>query len=213
MLAMTAVDRRPTRRRGWFLAASLALILGVIVAGLAFAVTVDALRQGPVSGPDPVGLLASIEDVDGVVLQRYRYEPGASFLTLASVHNEGPLAITLLGLVEPSADVADTALMWPEALLLLPDDPGVVGPEESAQFAPVAIEPGRYRAVWIQWRVGDRCVPGQVPPYPPESGVGLGPLLPFRWSLFGIPRTTGVDLGYKVEAFNSPDDPLTVCPG
>jgi hypothetical protein len=209
---MTTLERPSRRRRKWFLAALLAVMVGLVLAGLAFALTVDALHTGPVSGRDPVGLLATIDDDEGV-LQRYRYEPGASFLTLASVSNEGPLAITLLGLVEPLADVADTAVMWPEALLLLPDEEGTVGPEESVPFAPVVLEPGRYRAVWIQWRVGDRCVPGQVPPYPPEFGIGLGPLLPFRWSLFGVPRTSEVDLGYAVEAFNPPEDPLTICPG
>jgi hypothetical protein len=211
---MATVDRHPTRRhRGWLVAAVVFVAVALILVGtVAFAITLDPLRPGSVSGPDPVGLLTTTEDDTGV-LHMYRYAPGVSFLTLASVRNEGPIAITFLGLVEPRADIADSALMWPEALLLLPDDPGMVSPEESLPFAPVAIESGHERAVWIRWRVGDACVPGQVPPYPPESGLGLGPLLPFRWSVFGIPRTSEVDLRYAVEAFNPPDDPMTVCPG
>jgi hypothetical protein len=211
---MASVDRRPNRRRlGWSVTAVLVLFLVVVLGGLAFVnLMPDPLGPGSVSGTDPVGLLETFEDVDGVEVQRYRYEPGASFLTLASVRNDGPLAITLVGLVEPQADIAETAVMWPEALLLLPDGAGTVGPEESVPFAPVTLEPGRERAVWIQWRVGDRCVAGQAPPYQADTGVGLGPLLPFRWSLLGIPRTSEVDLRYKVEAFNPPEDPLTVCP-
>lgn len=214
MPSMTATDRRPTRRlRGPLVVVAIVpIVLAITVAGVStFALTLEPLGPGSVSGADPVGLIATTEQDDDV-LHLYRYEPGASFLTLTSIRNVGPMAITFVGLVEPRSDIVDSALIWPEALLLMPDAPGTVGPDESLPFAPVVIEPGHERAVWIGWRVGSQCVPGQAPPYMPEAGVGLGPLLPFRWSVLGVPRTSEVDLGYAVEALNPLDDPLTVCP-
>jgi hypothetical protein len=215
MTWMTTIERSPPRRRrGRSAAVVLAIVLAIVLAVTGYvAVTFDPLRTGSVSGTDPSGLLATIEDHDGGVLHLYKYAPGVSFLTLASIRNDGPIAITLLGLEAAPANAPDNALIWPDTLLLLPDGPGTVGPDESVPFAAVAIEPGRDRAVWIRWRVGTSCVPGQDPPYPPESGVGLGPRIPFRWSILWVQRTSEIDLGYSVEAFNPPEDPLAVCPG
>jgi hypothetical protein len=201
------------------------LVMAIIPAGLGAAVIAgfalmnyQPLAQGSVSsGGDPRLLLATTED-DETTAFHFRYEPSASFSTAFSVRNEGPFAVTLLGVDlddEAEASLAESATMWPDQLsVALPDPAGDwTDPDAAPPIDHPVIQPGSELTLWVRWRIGGWCEPGKAPPHDAGTAVGRGPGINLRWSVFSIPRTGTVDLGYMVWADNPAEDPLTVCPG
>lgn len=97
------------------MATVLVLLVGiaVVVAGMAV-VAQTRPRAGSTFGPDTVGLIAT-EDGDPAEgdaarpVYVYRYAPGATFLTMTSIRNDGPVALTLLGPAPPPPDIEDLA--------------------------------------------------------------------------------------------------------
>jgi hypothetical protein len=185
--------------------------LGLLGAWLRYA----PLAGGTIRGSDAAAVLTTIEDDTGTTLV-YRYAPGAELSTLASLRNDAPLPVTILGLEPPEIDVPleSLALLWPERLSLAGDGMGSVeiAASDAVAITTVELAPGAVQAFWITWRVGSLCpIDGPVPYGPGEAAIA-GPTVAVRWSLLGMRRTSSVDVGYRVEALNPPDDPLTSCP-
>jgi hypothetical protein len=200
------------------------LIIAIVFAGLGAASVVgfgllnyEPLAQGSTSyGGDPHLLLATSED-DGTTAFHFRYAPSGSLSTAFSVRNNGPVAVTLLGADlhdQSEATLAGTAVLWPEQLSIArPDQLGdMTDPNTAPPIDRAVIEPGSELILWVRWRLGSSCQPGEAPPYFPGTAIGVGPKIDLRWSVFSIPRTSSVDMGYMVWADNPADDPLTVCP-
>lgn len=188
--------------------------VAVALAGL-LVVTGTQPRAGSTFAPDPVGLIATEpgdpdEGDEPRPVLVYRYAPGGSFLTMTSIRNDGPVALALLGPAPPPPDIDSTSLAWADRLLLSPW-PDVVGPDEAAPLDETVIEAGEEIGVWIVWRVGSLCPPGERPPL--EGGAGYGfDTLALDWSVMGIPRSGTLELRHFVEVRNPADDQLVTCP-
>lgn len=217
---MAVTDRVPlvtaSRRRSGWVAALLLVLVGVVLAAAGVVVVTDTAPQaGSTFGPDAVGLIATEEGEPTEAgeprpVYVYRYEPGVTFLTMTSIRNDGPIALTLLGLVPPPADIESTALPWADRLLLSPW-PDVVGPEDATPLDTAVIDAGQEVAVWIVWRVGTHCPAGEQPPLEAGSGYVLD-AVDVRWSVMGIPQSGRIDLRHVIEVRNPTDDPLVTCP-
>lgn len=218
MVATDTVRRvqgsRPRRRR---IGVAFALLVGIVVAaGGIVAVDATTPMAGSAFAPDPVGLLATeAEDPASSEEPRpiyvYRYAPGATFLTMTSIRNDGPLALTLLGPEPPPPDIETTTLPWADRLLLS-SWPDVVGPDEALPVDSIVIDAGQEVGVWIVWRVGARCPLGEPPPLMAGSGYEWDSL-DLRWSVLGIPRSAPLELRHVVEVRDPADDPLVTCLG
>jgi hypothetical protein len=200
------------------------LVPAIVLAGLGAALIAgfgllnyQPLAQGSTSyGGDPHLLLATTED-DETTGFHFRYAPSGSFTTAFSVRNDGPIAVTLLGADlhdETEAALAETARLWPEQLSIAMPDPlgDWTDPNTAPPIDHAVIQPGSEFILWVRWRLGGSCEPGEAPPYYPGTAIGMGPKIDLRWSVFSIPRTSSVDMGYMVWADNPAEDPLTVCP-
>lgn len=171
--------------------------------------TGTAPQAGSTFGSDAVGLIAT-EEGEARPVYVYRHEPGVTFLTMTSIRNDGPIALTLLGLVPPPADIESTSLPWADRLLLSPW-PDVVGPEDATPLDMAVIGAGQEIAVWIVWRVGTLCPTGERPPL--EGGVAyVLDTVGLRWSVMGIPQSDTLDLRHVIEVRNPADDQLATCP-
>jgi hypothetical protein len=200
------------------------LVIAIVLVGLGAAsvagfglLNYEPLAQGSTSyGGDPHLLLATTED-DETTAYHFRYAPSGSFTTAFSVGNDGPVAVTLLGADlhdETEATLADTALLWPHQLSIARPDPlgDWTDPTTAPPIDHAVIQPGSELILWVRWRLGSSCEPGKAPPYFAGTAIGVGPRIDLRWSVFSIPRSSAVDMGYKVWADNPAEDPLTVCP-
>ena len=201
--------------RRW-LVLPLVLVGAIAIVVVAWALLAMPLVAGSTYAPDPVGLLATetTDDANGGEARTryvYRHELGATVLTLTTIRNDGPIAITLLGLGDPPLDADQTALVW-AGRLLAGTWPDMVGPEDAVPLEAMVIDPGATQAVWIVWRSGSYCPPGAAWPYLPDSGIIVSSM-PLRWSILGVPRTSTIDLQYDVELRNPIEDPQTICPG
>lgn len=220
MVATESVRRvEGSRRRPRRIGAAFALLVGVVVAAAGIvAVAVTAPKAGSTFGPYTVGLIATEaedpEDPEVGAEDRpiyvYRYAPGATFLTMTSIRNVGPIALTLLGPEPPPADIETTSLTWADRLLIF-SWPDVVGPDDALPVDSVVIDAGQEIGAWIVWRVGGLCPPGERPPVMDGSGYGFDSL-DLRWSVLGIPRSEPLELRYSVEVRNQGDGPLVTCP-
>lgn len=86
-----------------------------------------------------------------------------------------------------------------------------MGPDDAAPLDAVLIEPGEEIGVWIVWRVGSLCPPGERPPLEGGSGYGFDSVA-LRGSVLGIPRSDIVTLRYFIEVRNPDDDQMVSCP-
>jgi hypothetical protein len=193
------------------------LLLGLTsaVAGLVV-VAMTEPRAGSTFGPGAVGLIAT-EEIDPAESDEpgaayvYRYAPGATFLTMTSIRNDGLIALTLLGSEAPPVGIESTSLTWADRLLVSPW-PEVIGPDDATPLHEVVVDAGQEIGVWIVWRVGSLCPPGERPPLQGGSGYGFD-TLNLRWSIMGIPRSGTIELRHFVEVRNPADDQLVTCPG
>lgn len=199
------------------LAIIVVLLLGAVFAMAGIAVVAGmAPKAGASFGPDAVGLITTeesdpTEGDEPRTVYVYRYAPGATFLTMTSIRNDGPIALTLLGPAPPPAGVESTAMVWAERLLVSPW-PDVVEPDDATPLDDAVIEAGQEIAVWIVWRVGSLCPTGEPPPLEGGSGYvfdGLG----LQWSVMGIPRNDSIELRHVIEVRHPADDQLVTCPG
>jgi hypothetical protein len=200
------------------------LVIAIVLAGLGAALiggfgllTYQPLAQGSTSSSgDPHLLIATTED-DETTGFHFRYSPSGSFTTAFSVRNVGPIAVTLIGADlqdESQASLAETARLWPEQLSVAMPDPlgDWTDPNTAPPIDHAVIQPGSELILWVRWRIGSSCQPGEAPPYSAGTAIGMGPKINLRWSVLSIPRTSAVDIGYMVWADNPAVDPLTVCP-
>ena len=117
----------------------------------------------------------------------------------------------MLGPGPPAAGIESTSLAWADRLLLSPW-PDVVRPNEAAALDETIIAAGEEIGVWIVWRIGSLCPPGERPPL--EGGTGYGfDTLALHWSVMGIPRSGTLELRHFIEVRNPANDQLVICPG
>lgn len=203
---------RSRRRIGAVLAVLVIVAVAVTVIGI---IEGTAPATGSTHAPDAVGLIATEQDDPAASdeprpIHVYRYVPGATFLTMTTVRNDGPVALILLGPAAPPADIQSTSLTWADRLLLS-QWPDVVGPDDATPLEAAVVDPGAEVAVWVVWRIGSLCLAGEPPPLTSGSGYGFD-TLGLRWSVLGVERSGAIKLGYFVEVRNPSDDPLVLCP-
>jgi hypothetical protein len=177
--------------------------------------TYQPLAQGSVSGYDEDLLIeahpASPDAGFPMPQYRYRFHASTSYQTVLSLRNEGPLAVTVQGL-DPKGIGATRPSVEPVELRYgssKADPYSVVPWESAAPFAGAVVEPNAELTLWIRWAIGP-CEPAGVPSYMANSGVARS-WVPIRWSIFGVPRSTNVDLGYGVSFEVTPEDFATEC--
>lgn len=194
------------------------LVVGLTVLVGTAAVASTSLRYGSSSAPDQEGLLEvrdpSEEDLDGDggpdrLAYVYRHDLGISMLTLASIRNDGPLPVTIVGVGEPPAvPTAHSSLVWAEGLVDSPW-PEIVPADPALPFSPTVIEPGGEDAFWVVWRTGSGCVDGVAPVSPGSSTIIRE--VPLRWTVLGIPRATEIRLDYDLWVHRPLDEPPLSC--
>lgn len=197
--ATTQAPRAVTRR----VAATLA-VLGVaaIVGAGALAFVYQPLVPGSATSADSHLLISATETDLGngeqVPLYTYRYQTDTSYYTLFSMRNEGPLAVTVLGL-DTSKVAALIPFVGPVELRLgsTNEGHGMTEWASAPTLHAAAVEPGAELWLWVRWDIGT-CDANGMLPLAPGTGIGPPTWIPLRWSVLGIPRTTNVDLNYQV---------------
>ena len=209
-----ATQGRASRRTRWDWIAEVVLIDLVALVGVV-AFVYQPLVPGSVAGYDDHLLIeahpVSPETGYSTPQYRYRFHANTSYYTVFSLRNQGPIALTVLG-IDPGGILAMIPSIEPVELRYgsSRDDPfGVVAWKSAAPFAQAVVEPNAELTLWIRWRIGP-CEPSGLRPYMANSGVARDSI-PLRWSILGLPHYTTVDLGYTVAFEVTPKDFATEC--
>jgi hypothetical protein len=138
---------------------------------------------------------------------------GASYTTLASVSNAGPVPLTLIGLADADGGPFTAALgpLRPQGLYRAGLGNGEVAVERdrAVELEPFTVAPGEVYALWVDWALLLPCL-GR-PGIEPGASIETPATIRIRWSWLGVPRTTTIDIGYRVVVENPLDDPVTTC--
>lgn len=185
------------------------LLLGLLGLGGVVVMTFDPWRGGQITGA-PGALEDPLEGLGPAF--RFRYAGWSAYTTLASVSNQGPVAFTLVGLADADASATEQGLLRPTALYVAGGPHGGVDiPRASAvEVVPFTVRPGEVYALWVDWSVLRPCTGGR-PGLADGESVDAGPGLPIQWTLAALPRTSTVDIGYRVVVENPLDDPVETC--
>lgn len=196
---------------------ALGLAILVVLASGAALFLYQPVARGHVGGRDAAGLIdPELTTLPGSIVYTYRYAPGADYYTATTIRNDGPLPITINGpdpVLLRDCRANHCVGPWPDAMLIGQDDPHVFfnEPRTAPSAGGSTIDPGEELAVWVHWRMGSYCPPGEP--------VGLGPggsestdFVAVSWSVLGLPRTSYVPLGYGFVVTNPENDPLITCP-
>lgn len=197
-----------------------AAVVVVLLTPFVAVVVLVTPAYGSSSAPDATGLLSIEYPEDGNAGDDegedrpdrtryvYRHDLGITVMTLASVRNDGPVPLTVVGVGDPPPDAERTSLVWAERLV---DSawPEVVPPDPSLPFSPTVLEAGGQDAFWVVWRTGSACRDGQAP-VGPGSGIVVNDL-PLRWTILGIPRGGVLALEYDLELLRPEDEPPLSC--
>ncbi len=191
-----------------------AIGVALVVGGAAALFLCQPLSTESVAGSDEVERLG-VRDEDDETIYEYRYAPGGEYFTMFTIRNDGPLRITVNGPDREDITAmgeSEHATIWADELLIARVDPQDFFSEpRGAQSASGASIAPSAETVWIHWRIGSWCPPGQPASYNPGSGISTDQV-GVSWSVLGLPRTSDVHLGYRFSVANPGDDPLVTCP-
>jgi hypothetical protein len=177
----------------------------IVIAALGIAIFVVAIYNPVATGQ--VGahdnhLLMEIgrdETADpGWEMYVYEFHANTSYYTAFSVRNEGPIAVTVLGLdrsrnveLVPYADPVELRLGTPAG-----ESGGLTEWQASRPLTQTILQPGKELSLWVRWEIGP-CAPDE--PTPHEADYFLArQSVPLRWSILGVARTTSIKLDYTV---------------
>jgi len=201
--------------RRWLVWIAVIALLVLVAVVWAVAFWYQPLVLGSVGGHDEHLLIdtrtPSPDTGEDFLIFEYRFHAGASYYTLMSVRNSGPLPVKVLG-VDTSAALPTTPSIEPVELLngWTKDDPhGTIDVAAATPFTEAVVAPGSEVVLWIRWEIGP-CDPKVPVPYGVDSGVARSSI-PLRWSIFGISRTTVIALAYTVAFQVTPEDLATEC--
>ena len=176
--AMTegAAPRRMTARR--LLVVALVLVLGAAAAAL--------LRYQPLRQSGDLGLsgdmdVVTVEEFNETGAHILRYVDGGYVSYAVTLHNTGPLPVTVTGVALPAEQ--DRRLLQPVAAGLAADGSPEAG--DMATFEPVSLAPGEEQQVVIQARF-DNCE------YYTERAIEVLDEQAITFRIAGIPRTATV---------------------
>jgi hypothetical protein len=201
--------------RRWLVWIAVIAVLVLVAVVWAVAFWYQPLVLGSVGGHDDHLLIDARTPPpntgEDFLIYEYRFHAGASYYTLMSVRNTGPLPVKVLG-VDTSAALPMTPSIEPVELLngSRKDDPfGTIDLAAATPLTELVVAPGSEVALWIHWEIGP-CDPKAPVPYSVDSGVARS-TIPLRWSLLGISRTTVMELAYTVAFQVTPEDLATEC--
>jgi hypothetical protein len=190
--------------------------VAVVAGGAFFVFWYEPLVLGSIGGRDDHLLIRTRsmggQDGDEMPIYEYQFHAGTSYYTGFSVRNDGPIPVTVLGIatqriipMEPSIEPAELLVSR------RPDDPNTTyGYEDSTPLAEgVVVQPGFDLGLWIRWEIGP-CAAKDPVPYEANSGVSRD-LIPLRWSMLGVPRTSDINLGYVVSFEVTKENVETEC--
>jgi hypothetical protein len=195
----------------------LALLSVAVVVTAVGLLLYQPLGRGSIATADQVGLIDSSDgNADEPPSYTYRYAPGAEYFTAFTIRNNGSLPVTLIG-PDQSHGYGSTpdvhAVLWADEFRIARGEDELQDFEEDPRGALSAvgavIGAGNEVAIWVHWKMGGACPDGR-PAYMPGTAAGRD-RVDVNWSIFGIPRTSTIDLGYTVWSRNPPDDPLLTC--